>query len=508
MYFHINLRRPPGRTLGVFSAVALPVLITLSLAAIPTAPAAAAGTSSEAEVVLNVPAEQLESIVGGLSKGDLEAGSGGLHALLGSLPALSGLSSERLGLLETALGLLPASTPVNTVLSDILGTLGVHVTPAELFSALEGSLDNPSEVAKFLSDLAGALSPTQLGELQGVLGKLVGNLQTGELTGLEGTLSGLLGGLGTSKLSSLLTPLEGGLSGTGLTQLQTLLASLSTLSVPELKVKLEELLGQLDPTQVGTLLGGLFGKVGPEQLQGVLGELLGSLDFTQGNAGEVAEGLGITLEDLASQLGVESKDLPSDVTALTAPLSKEGSLLSLLDGLGGLNISLLGGKETSGKGGSGGNGGAGGNGGSEGNGSSGGNGGSGGGSSNPPTGAGSTTLALSLTSTPASTPTAGTSSKSKSTTKKVKILSYKVKGDVATLVVQVPSAGRLTVSGSSLRGSARQVSRAERVTLKVRLTSAGSASLRRHHRMRDKLKVVFKPVSGGASSATAEVTFR
>ena len=54
----------------------------------------------------------------------------------------------------------------------------------------------------------------------------------------------------------------------------------------------------------------------------------------------------------------------------------------------------------------------------------------------------------------------------------------------------------------------RTVGRAEHVTIKVKLTRAGVASLKRHKkRLRVTLKAVFTPKSGSASSAVTSTRF-
>ena len=92
---------------------------------------------------------------------------------------------------------------------------------------------------------------------------------------------------------------------------------------------------------------------------------------------------------------------------------------------------------------------------------------------------------------------------------KITILSHKVKGTVATILVKVPAAGRLTLSGKGVHADTRTLRAAERVTLKVKLTKAQLASLRTHHsgRLRVKLEASFKPTAGQGSTAAVTVTF-
>ena len=90
----------------------------------------------------------------------------------------------------------------------------------------------------------------------------------------------------------------------------------------------------------------------------------------------------------------------------------------------------------------------------------------------------------------------------------IKIVSHKVKGNVATIVLQVPGAGSITLGGAHLTKVTRKATKAGRLTLKVKLTRAGLASLHRHRGLlRVKLTVHFKPKSGANSSATASVRF-
>jgi hypothetical protein len=72
---------------------------------------------------------------------------------------------------------------------------------------------------------------------------------------------------------------------------------------------------------------------------------------------------------------------------------------------------------------------------------------------------------------------------------RLKILSARVKGAVATLVVQAPRAGTLSARGKGLRKASRKVTRAGKVTLKLRLSSSGRALRARRLRAHRKLKV-------------------
>jgi hypothetical protein len=119
---------------------------------------------------------------------------------------------------------------------------------------------------------------------------------------------------------------------------------------------------------------------------------------------------------------------------------------------------------------------------------------------------GTTTVVVMPASASASTPS-GAAAGSK--TGKLKVISHKVKGDRATVVVEVPSAGKLSVGGKGLRTISRETAKAERVTLHPGLTRAGISSLRKHHRkLKVPIKVSFKQTGGPSSSASVPLVFR
>jgi hypothetical protein len=91
---------------------------------------------------------------------------------------------------------------------------------------------------------------------------------------------------------------------------------------------------------------------------------------------------------------------------------------------------------------------------------------------------------------------------------KVQITKQSVKGSTVTLSVKVPAKGAISASGSRLKTIKRSVSKSATYTLKLTFTKAGKASLRKHHRLKVKIKVVFKPSTGASSSATKTVTFK
>ena len=118
----------------------------------------------------------------------------------------------------------------------------------------------------------------------------------------------------------------------------------------------------------------------------------------------------------------------------------------------------------------------------------------------------STVTVQGSTPPPATAPNAGVAAASAG---KLKVLSHSFKGHRATIVVQVPSAGMLTLSGKRLRAVRHETAKSERVTLHPALTRAGAASVRksRHRSLKVPIKVSFKPVSGASSSATVPLTY-
>jgi hypothetical protein len=488
-------------------ALVLTAMFFAGLAALPTASAASGSVtpsviSSEGGVAIDIPVGQLTSIASSLPVADLGLTPAELEKTLTSLPGLTSLNVLQTTLLQTLLAALPLGTTLDGLLQGVLSDLGIKLAPVELLSALVGEAQDPSQVAAIVGDLAGSLSPTQLTELQGVLGPLTGALTGSQLTSVLGELESVLGGLGTGELTSILGVLQGSLTGANLIQLQELLKNLGSLTPSQLQAQLQQLLDGLSTGPLSELIAQVVGLLSPAQVQPLLGSLFGGLSFSSTTAGQLAGNLGVPLETLAKDIGTTSEELPATVGALTAPLGENGQLLSLLNGLGGLNLSILSPthiEETKGGEGSGGSGGSGGSSGS---------GGSGGGSSTNPGGsstAGGTMLVVNL---PAASAVAAAAKSAAKKLGKVKILSHKVKGRVATLVISVPAAGKLTLTGRGVSTVRRKAGKASRVTVKVLLSKAGTASLHKHrNRLKVKLKAAFAPSSGARSSATSTVTF-
>lgn len=362
------------------------IVLLFAMAAIPTGSALGDGTSSAVGGRVASPSTteppQIET-----SK---LFSAGELEALLAKLP-LADLNTEELveyleslpgmSSLESISGLSAAE--FHQLLEEAIAELGAGATL--------GELSNP---AKLVPALEASLNEL-LGGLLGVLG--------GE--GPTHELSESLSSAGTSEeINSLLGSAEG-------------------------KQQLEELCKLFD---------GLFEGVSPTKLDELLGAAAPSepLAFKPATVEEAAQELGTNSTALAKSVGESSSELPSTSTMLIAPVS-EGKLVGAIKTPQGLDLDLLGKQvaaetkegEKSGEG--------------SGEGS-----GSGSGSGNKSSGSGGssnaqpTVVVNNVEETP-STP-AALSGKSTVKAAKVEIVKHRVKGDVATLVVKVLSAGRLT----------------------------------------------------------------
>jgi hypothetical protein len=121
-------------------------------------------------------------------------------------------------------------------------------------------------------------------------------------------------------------------------------------------------------------------------------------------------------------------------------------------------------------------------------------------------GGSTTTNSTSTTST--TTPGAVTPGKGSTAPGKVKIISHRVKGHMLVLVVRVPSAGELTVTGGHAKRELRRSKKAGTVTLEIPLTKAAVADVRRGHKLKIQLKAAFRSASGVASTASATFKVR
>lgn len=333
------------------------------------------------------------------------------------------------------------------------------------------------ELAQVLSELPG-LESLEPSKLQEALTDAIEQLE-GEGANLEELLEpGTLVPTLEARLIELI-PALGSLLGGNPSQKLTEALESTTVS----KVVAEILESSSNPE---ALIAQILGALNPEKLEALLGSALAGEPFSKTTLGELAALLGKSPEEVDEGFKTSTEQVPATGMALTAPLT-DGETVGVLPGLDGVHLGLVEGGGTLGTGGSGG---------------SGANGGSG---ASP--GSGTTIV---IDGNQAAAPAAGATAAAAAAAPagKVKVLSHKVKGKVATIVVLAPAAGKLAMRGKNVKSVSRETARAERVTLTARLSGAGAATVRRHRRLNVKLNVSFKPVSGSASSAAVGVTFK
>jgi hypothetical protein len=80
----------------------------------------------------------------------------------------------------------------------------------------------------------------------------------------------------------------------------------------------------------------------------------------------------------------------------------------------------------------------------------------------------------------------------------IRVLSHKVKGKTATIVVSVPAAGKLVVSGKGLSNASKTASGATTLTVKLTLTKAETSRLAKHRgrKLAAHIKLSFTPKKG------------
>ncbi len=83
-----------------------------------------------------------------------------------------------------------------------------------------------------------------------------------------------------------------------------------------------------------------------------------------------------------------------------------------------------------------------------------------------------------------------------------------VVGTAAKLRVRVPGRGRVTVSGSGVRTVKRSVSRAGTYTVRVALTPKARKALTKSKSARKRVRVMFTPADGNASTRTLSLTYK
>jgi hypothetical protein len=92
---------------------------------------------------------------------------------------------------------------------------------------------------------------------------------------------------------------------------------------------------------------------------------------------------------------------------------------------------------------------------------------------------------------------------------RLRILSHRVRGHRAIIVVEVPAAGRVSVGGRDLKTTYEHPRKARRVTLRVSLSGSGVRALRVRHRLAVRVRVGFVPKARGPRSrASVKVVFK
>jgi hypothetical protein len=89
----------------------------------------------------------------------------------------------------------------------------------------------------------------------------------------------------------------------------------------------------------------------------------------------------------------------------------------------------------------------------------------------------------------------------------VTVVSHRVDGQSASILVKVPGAGRLTAAGEGLSGQVKSVKKAGRVTVELRLTSREQRFLARHpsRKLEARVSLRFKPSHGRSISTSTTV---
>jgi hypothetical protein len=414
----------------------------------------------------------------------------------------------------------PLTAPGELLSSSQLQTLLAALPLNDLSTAqLAHYLAGLEDISVLASLHVGLLSTEELGlaGLEESLSHAIEQLGPAATIGELANTAALLPDL-EAKLNDLLTSLLG--SALGSSQQHDLSDALATLNLDQL---VSALLASADePTQLSglaDLTGKLFEELGPRGLEGILGSsspLTGG--FAPATVENVAHELSTTPEVISSELGQTTAQLPATTTMLTAPLTG-GKLLAVAPAVKGLALGLLGsadGEERGagsgegggtgtgeGKGGSGGGSGGGGNGSGQGGSNQGGSGAAGAGGST-----GGLTLVVNLPSAQAAVSNPASAAK-KTKPRKLAVLSWRTKGALATITLQTPAAGRLALRGHGVSSSTRTVARATHVSLKLRLSKAGIASMRRRHgRLKVRLDASFKTAAGSRSSTIATLVFK
>lgn len=306
-----------------------------------------------------------------------------------------------------------------------------------------------------------------------------------QLTAKGATLEELLHGEGAAKLEQTLHELLGPLGGLlGTNPRAKIEEALSSTPAGELIGKL--LGGSPEPQ---ALLAQILQSLPAEKLQQLLGSLPTGEPVVRSTVEELAHQLATTGETLAGDFGDTVEQLPGTTMTLTTPL-KDGETLAAVNAAKGVTLATIkSAQETVGS-----------TGGTGAPGSPGAPGSSGSAGSS----SGSVTVTASGTQPAAPSGTVAGIKQGK-----LRVISHKVKRLSATIVLEVPSAGKLTATGRGASSISRETEQAERVTLHPSLTKASTSSLRkhRHKKVTVPLKIAFKQVGGATSTVTVSLAF-
>jgi hypothetical protein len=89
----------------------------------------------------------------------------------------------------------------------------------------------------------------------------------------------------------------------------------------------------------------------------------------------------------------------------------------------------------------------------------------------------------------------------------IAVTSHRVKGNTATLAVSVPAAGKLVATGKGLSKGSGKTTKAGTITVKLTLTKAEVATLKKHNgrKLRAKVTLKFTPKKGSKLATTTTV---
>jgi hypothetical protein len=95
-----------------------------------------------------------------------------------------------------------------------------------------------------------------------------------------------------------------------------------------------------------------------------------------------------------------------------------------------------------------------------------------------------------------------------STSVPVKITGHSAGRTTFTLVISLPAAGSVTVSGSGIAGLHKSEARAGTYKLTILLSSKTRAAIKHHKRVKVSVRVAFKSTSGSSSTASLAATLK